>query len=43
MHSQHAVAVLLAQVADVRTDGLEDPQAQQPKQANQGEVERVTD
>jgi hypothetical protein len=35
---QDPVAVLLAEVADVRTGGLEDAQAQQPEHGDQGEV-----
>jgi hypothetical protein len=35
---QDPVAVLLAEIADVRPSGLEDPQAQQPQHCHQGEV-----
>ena len=37
-HPQHAVAVFLAQVGDVGTDGFEDPQAEQPEHGDQREV-----
>jgi hypothetical protein len=37
-HAQHPVAVLLAQVGDVRAGGLEDPQAEQAEQGDQREV-----
>jgi hypothetical protein len=37
-HAQHAVAVLLAQVADVGAGCFEDPQAQQAEHGHQGEV-----
>jgi hypothetical protein len=40
-HAQHPVAVLLAEVGDVRARGLEDPQAQQAEHGHQGEVGRV--
>jgi hypothetical protein len=39
--SEHSMAVLFAEVVDVRADGLEDPQPQKTKQAHQCEVERV--
>jgi hypothetical protein len=35
---QNPVAMLLAEIADVRAGGLEDPQAQQPQHGDQGEV-----
>ena len=37
-HAQHSVAVLLAEVGDVRAGGLEDPQAEQPEHGHQREV-----
>jgi len=40
-HAQDPVAVLLAQVADVRAGGFEDPQAEQSEHRHQGEVARV--
>ena len=40
-HAQHPVAVLLAQVGDVRAGGLEDPQAQQAEHGHQREVARI--
>ena len=40
-HAQHPVAVLLAEVGDVRGSGLEDPQAQQAEHGHQREVVRV--
>ena len=40
-HAQHPVAVLLAEVGDVRAGGLEDPQAQQAEHGHQREVVRV--
>jgi hypothetical protein len=40
-HAQHPVAVLFAEVADVRPGGLEDPQAQQAEHGHQREVVRV--
>ena len=40
-HAQHPVAVLLAEVGDVRTGGFEDPQAEQPEHGYQREVARV--
>jgi hypothetical protein len=40
-HPQHPVAVLLAEVGDVRAGGLEDPQAQQAEHGHQREVGRV--
>ena len=40
-HAQYPVAVLLAEVSDVRASGLEDPQAEQPEHGHQGEVVRV--
>ena len=36
--SEYAVAVFLAQVADVRAGGFEDPQAQQSEHGDEGEV-----
>jgi len=35
---QHPVAVLLAEVGDVRGGGLEDPQAEQPEHRHQREI-----
>ena len=32
------MAVLFAEVGDIRAGGLEDPQAQQPQHGDQGEV-----
>jgi hypothetical protein len=40
-HAQHPVAVLFAEVGDVRAGGLEDPQAEQPQHGHQGEVGRI--
>jgi hypothetical protein len=40
-HAQHPVAVLFAQIGDVRPGGFEDPQAEQPKHGHQREVARV--
>jgi hypothetical protein len=40
-YAQHPVAVLFTQVGDVRTGGLEDPQAEQPEHGHQREVARV--
>ena len=40
-HTQYAVAVLFAQVSDVRAGGLEDPQAEQPEHGHQREVARI--
>jgi len=37
-HAENAVAVLLTEVGDVCAGGFEDPQAEQPEQAHQGEV-----
>jgi hypothetical protein len=37
-HAQHPVAVLLAEVGDVRAGGFEDPQAEQPEHGHQREV-----
>jgi hypothetical protein len=37
-HTQHAVAVLFAQVGDVGRCGIEDPQAQEAEHSYQGEV-----
>ena len=34
--------MLLAEIADVRASGLEDPQAQQPQHCHQGEVVPVS-
>ena len=39
--AQDPVPVFLAEVADVRASGLEDPQAQQAEHGHQGEVKRV--
>jgi hypothetical protein len=39
---QDPVAVLLAEIADVRAGGLEDPQTQQPQHGHQGEVVPVS-
>ena len=35
-HAQHPVAVLLAEIGDVRAGGLEDPQAEQVEHGHQG-------
>ena len=40
-HAQDAVAVLFAEVGDVRPAGFEDPQPEQAQQGDQGEVVRV--
>ena len=40
-HQEHAVAVFLAHVLDVGSGGLEDPQPEEPKHRDQGEVEVV--
>jgi hypothetical protein len=40
-HSQHSVAVLLADIGDVRRAGFEDPQPKEPEQTHQGEVRLV--
>jgi hypothetical protein len=40
-HPQDPVAMLLSEVGDVRSGGLEDPQAQQAEHGHQGEVARV--
>ncbi|WP_341360525.1 hypothetical protein V5H98_04950 [Georgenia sp. M64] len=40
-HFRHAVAVLLAQVGDVRPAGLEDHQTEQPEHGHQREVVAV--
>jgi len=40
-HPQHAVAVLLPEVGDVRPAGLEDPQPEQAEHGDQGEVVEV--
>jgi hypothetical protein len=40
-HAQDPVAVLLAQVVDVRADRLEDPQSKQAQQAHEREVKGV--
>jgi len=40
-HPQHPVAVLLAEIGDIRAGGLEDPQAQQAEHGHQREVARV--
>ena len=37
-HAQHPVSMLLAQIADVRASGLEDPQAKQPEHSHKGKV-----
>jgi hypothetical protein len=37
-HAQHPVAVLFAEVDDVRAGGFEDPQAEQPEHGHQREV-----
>ncbi len=37
-HAQHPMAVLLAEVGDVRAGGLEDPQAEQAEHGHQREV-----
>jgi hypothetical protein len=39
--SEHSVAVLLAEIFDVRADGLEAPQSEQTQHAHQREVEGV--
>ena len=40
-YAQDPVAVLFAEVGDVRTGGFEDPQAEQAEHGHQGEVVRV--
>jgi hypothetical protein len=40
-YAQDPVAVLLAQVGDVRAGGLEDPQAEQPEHGHEREVTRM--
>jgi len=40
-HAQDPVAVVLAEVGDVRGGGFEDPQAQQAEHAHQREIARV--
>ncbi len=40
-HPQHTVAVLFTEVVDLGADGLEDPQAEEPEQAHEREVELV--
>jgi hypothetical protein len=40
-HAQHPVAVLLAEVGDVRAGGFEDPQAEQAEHGHQCEIARV--
>src|SRR5690348_3538802 len=40
-HAQDPVAVFFAEVADVSTGGLEDPQAEQPEHRHQREVAEV--
>ncbi len=40
-HAQHPVAALFAEICDVRSGGLEDPQAQQAEHGHQREVARV--
>ena len=40
-HAQYAVPVFFDEVTDVQADRFEDPQAEQPKQADQGEVVTV--
>jgi hypothetical protein len=37
-HAQYSVAVLFAEVDDVRAGGLEDPQAEQPEHGHQREI-----
>ena len=39
--AEDAVAVFLAEVADVQAGGFEDPQAEQAEETDQGEVVRV--
>jgi hypothetical protein len=39
---QDPVAVFFAKVTDIRTGGLEDPQAEQPEHGDQGEVVPVS-
>jgi hypothetical protein len=39
--AQHPVAVFLAEIVDVRAGGFEDPQPEQPEQADQREVVQV--
>ena len=40
-HAEHRVTVLLAEIVDVRARGVEDPQPEQPEQADEREVVRV--
>jgi hypothetical protein len=40
-YAQYTVAVLLAEVGDVRAGGFEGPQAKQAEHGHQGEVARV--
>jgi len=40
-HALHPVAVLVAEVGDVRTSGFEDSQAEQPEHGHQREIARV--
>ena len=40
-HAQHPVAVLFAEVGDVRRGGLEDAQAEEPEHGDQREVAQV--
>jgi len=40
-NSQHAMAVLLAELFDVGGAGFEDPQPKEPEQTHQGEVAPV--
>jgi hypothetical protein len=40
-HTRYPVAVLLAEIGDVRAGGLEDPQAEQAEHGHQREVARV--
>jgi hypothetical protein len=40
-HAQHPVAVLFAEVGDVRAGGLEDPQAEQAEHGNEREVTEI--
>ncbi len=40
-HPQYAVAVLLAEVGDVRAGGIEDPQTEQPEHGDESEVAGV--
>jgi hypothetical protein len=40
-YAQHPVAVLFAEVGDVRAGGLEDPQAEEAEHGHEREVARV--